>query len=390
MKKSLALVLCIVLAFCFSLSACGDSTAKSDSPAPTTASATPTPSTASTAPASTAPASAGPVEVGKDVTLSFSCFLGSGNKIEEYVVNPLIETLAAKTADIGKITVEYYPGAALAAPDATLDAVKEGVCDIGLVVTAYETGTLPISFMMEYPMEYKSAKAASYTMKEFLDTLQPAEYNDVVRIMQYCSGEGIICNNNHEITSVDGVKGLEIRANAIIGKAISAYGGTPVTMTASEAYEAMRSGLVDGYIGASASISDQKIHEVTTYATQMKVFNVSFTICMNKEVYNSLTEAQRAAIMEVANEVFEKSACNYMEVTADATYKAIEALGHHVYMLTDEENAGFADASAGLMAGYAKELDQKGLDGTKAMELLKKIADKYNAMYPDSANSALK
>lgn len=385
MKKSLALVLGLVLVFCLTLSACASSVSKG-TPAAPTAAAPSAPAAGSTA----APESAAPVEAGKEKTLSFSCFLGSGNKIEDYVVNPLTEKLAEKTADIGKITIEYYPGAALAAPDATLAAIKEGVCDIGLVVTAYETGTLPLSFMMEYPLEYKSAKAASYTMKEFLDTLQPAEYTDVVRLMQYCSGEGMICNNDHEITSVDGVKGLEIRANAIIGKAISSYGGTPVTMTASEAYEAMRSGLVDGYIGASASISDQKIHEVTTYATQMKVFNVSFTVCMNKEVFDSLTDAQRAAIMEAANEVFEESACNYMEVTAENTYKTIEGLGHHVYILTDEENAGFAEASSGLMAGYAKELDGKGLDGTGAMELLKKIAAKYNDMYPDSSNPAIK
>ena len=101
----------------------------------------------------------------KPVTLKFAIYLASGSRYETAVVEPFVKAVEERSN--GSIKFELYTGATLCAADATLDAVKDGLADIGWLYTGNFTGALPITFMMEYPTYFASAKAASYTLPSF-------------------------------------------------------------------------------------------------------------------------------------------------------------------------------------------------------------------------------
>ncbi len=365
-KKIIALLLAIVMTMALLLTGCGSSE--------------------SAAPADSSSSDSGDAAASEDkpVTLKFAIYLASRSRYETSVVEPFVKAVEERSN--GSIKFELYTGATLCAADATLDAVKDGLADIGWLYTGNFTGALPLTFMMEYPTYFASAKAASYTLRDYLAELDPAELDGTHLLMAFCSGEGILINNKREIRAPEDLEGLEIRVNGIMADTISAFGGTPVAMVASESYEAIRSGIVDGYMATPDSVGQFKLYEVTDYATRVHFCNTTHLTLMNEDVYNKLSENQRKILDECAEEVFEDIGCCWFEQSATDVYQEFADNGGTVTYLTEEEEQPFLDLTANLITDYAAELDAQGLEGTKALELLYSLADKYNEMYPDSEN----
>lgn len=319
----------------------------------------------------------------KPVTLKFAIYLASGSRYETAVVEPFIKLVEERSN--GSIKIEPYTGATLCAADATLDAVKDGLADIGWLYTGNFSGALPMTFMMEYPMYFASAKASSYALRDYLRELQPAELDGTHLLMAFCSGEGIVINNQREIKSPDDMKGLEVRVNGVMSDTVKEFGAVPVSMVASEAYEAIRSGICDGYMATPDSVNNFKLYEVTNYATRIHFCNTTHLTLMNEAVYEKLSENQRRILDECADIIFEQSGCNWFEESATTVYEEFAKSGTVTY-LTEEQEKPFLDATEHLIKDYAAQLDAQGLKGTEALNLLNELADKYNALYPESAN----
>lgn len=359
-KKLIALLLAVAMVACLVLTGCGSKNSSNSASDPS-------------------------ASEDKPVTLKFAIYLASGSRYETMVVDPFIKAVEERSN--GSIKFEVYPGATLCAADQVLDAVKDGLCDIGWLYTGNYTGALPLTFMFEYPTYFASAKASSYALRDYLEELQPAELDGTHLLMAFTSGEGILINNQKDIKAPSDLKGLEIRVNGVMAETISAFGGTPVAMVASEAYEAIRSGIVDGYMATPDSVNNFKLFEVTNHATRVHFCNTSHLTLMNQATYDKLSDNQKKILDECAAEVFEQIGCCWFEQSATSTYEEYAASGGTVTYLTEEEEQPFLDLTKDLITNYAKSLDDQGLEGTKALQLLYQLQEKYNALYPDSENT---
>jgi TRAP-type C4-dicarboxylate transport system substrate-binding protein len=310
--------------------------------------------------------------------LSLANYLPAGNPIEEYVVNPLIEGLKA-----GNMEVEYFPGATLLEGDQILDGVINGTADMGIVAVAYTVGRFPISFMFEYPAEYVSAKAASYTMRDAIEQLQPVELSDVKILFPFCSGPGAFLSKV-PVRSFDDMKGLQIRANAIQAEAMQAVGAVPATLTMGETYDALRSGIVDAFVGLQDAGYTFKLYEVAQNMTFYPFCNIAFYVVMSNDTYDALTDEQKQIVDDVSARVFEESASMYQGLTGQLTIDAVLENGGEIITLSDEEIAKFKEATGGLLDDYAAGLDANGLNGSEAKELILKLAAENNAKYPNN------
>jgi TRAP-type C4-dicarboxylate transport system substrate-binding protein len=317
----------------------------------------------------------------KKFNLTFSLYLPAGNSAYDWIT-PLVDGIREETA--GTVNIEVFPGGTLAVGDETADAIRNGVADMGLWPTAYSLGTFPFSYMMEYPgINYSSAKAASYAFTEWIDAMKPAEVQDYKLIFSYCSGPGIFLIATKPVRRIGDFAGLQIRTNATNAPGVAAYGGTPVTLAMSEVYEAMRTGVIQGYLGLTESLVSFKLQEVTKYATLNPNFQCAFMVIMNKDVFNSMSLAQQAAVDRVAKRVWENTACSFLE--RDWAARAIQILRDanvEIITLPEEDQELMVSRTANLLNDYAKTLDRQGLKGTEGLELLKQLVEKYNAIYP--------
>jgi TRAP-type C4-dicarboxylate transport system substrate-binding protein len=224
----------------------------------------------------------------------------AAEKILNYVFNE-IYTRSGET-----IKVDYYPTGTLCSQSNMLDGVMSDTADMGYMQVSDFGSRLPEISMLEYPgIYFASAPAISYAFMEYLDTYNPAEFQDFVLLSPTWGTLGTICENSGPIRSPSDLKGLTIRAAGNMAKSITAFGGVPTDLAITDCYEALRTGVIDGIMTKPVAIGSFKLQEVLKYGIDYPLYNNGGLYIMNKDVYESLSDRQRDAIDSAWKDAFD-------------------------------------------------------------------------------------
>lgn len=373
MKKTLSLVLVLMLILALFVGCGGDNTEPTEAPAATEKPA------ATDQPITEAPSDE-EYDFSNDDTfnLAFTLYLPDGNSAFSWI-DPLCEGVAEATD--GTVNIEVFPGGTLAAGDETADAIKNGVADLGLWATGYGLGSFPYSYMIEYPaLDYTCATSSSEAFNRWLAELQPEESAPYKLLFAYTAGSGVYITTD-PIRDLDDFAGKQIRTNAVNAPNLAAYGGTPVTLAVGEVYEALRTGVIDGYCGITVSTVEFKMQEIAKYATMYPLLNSAFMVLMNQEVWDSMSEGQQAAFDAVSQDVYMNIASCYLERDyADPALETLTAAGVELIDLPQEDLDEMLTLSEAILDEYAASVE----GGTDALARLKEILVETNAEYPEN------
>lgn len=349
-------VICILLILCMTvtvLAACG-----------TSETTTPT-----TTPADTAPTE-------KAVVFKFSFgqpLEGTDGRGYQYLAQCIEEESG------GTIKLELYPSSSLLSNSEVLDALMDGTADIAHVTVAYMSPTIKELTPLEIPGMYSGTRYMDFAY----DLRDPVD--------EICNGYGLkilaclaACNMNFAstkeiIAAPEDMNGVNIRVAGVwMGKAISVWGGNPVTITLADVPTALERKTVDAvYGGTNTVMYPFKLYEMAD--------NVSFTtlqenlgfIGMNLDSWNALSSDQQAAMKRAIN-----SWAVYIEqLQLDDVSSYREALaknGNNVYDLTDEENAVLINQSLTLLD---EAIETAGPKGQELADICEAIRAKYDQPY---------
>jgi TRAP-type C4-dicarboxylate transport system substrate-binding protein len=101
-----------------------------------------------------------------------------------------------------------------------------------------------------------------------------------------------------------------------------------------EIYEALRTGVVDAYIGAVETVNSYAFDEVTKYGTMYPLLNTSFYMFMSPDTYEMLPADLQEILDEVAQDVWEQRANTFMDHSGLDSYDATKDVVQ--YMNFDE------------------------------------------------------
>ena len=101
---------------------------------------------------------------------------------------------------------------------------------------------------------------------------------------------------------------------------------------------------------------------------------------MNQGVWDSLSEAQQKAITETTEKAFDEFLAQGRDADAQVAYDNFEANGLKVVEFDQANLDKMIGASGVLQKEYAQDLDSKGYEGTKNLELFFDLAEKYNSI----------
>ena len=112
-------------------------------------------------------------------------------------------------------------------------------------------------------------------------------------------------------------EGMRVRATGGLGAAFKAVGGTPTSVTATEAYQAMESGVVDTVAFAQhAHLSFGTINQADWWTANLNPGTVNCTVVVNIDAYEGLSDAHKAAFDSSIDEAIEHYLANYGELLA--------------------------------------------------------------------------
>ncbi|HUZ34053.1 MAG TPA: C4-dicarboxylate TRAP transporter substrate-binding protein [Xanthobacteraceae bacterium] len=203
----------------------------------------------------------------------------------------------------GKDDIKMFWGGSVANAKEVPDALSGGAGDIGDIITPYFPDKFPLNNAVGYfiPQPHSTIEIAELMQlwhrqyPQFDQEL--AKYNLKVIGFRPLEKYGLICNK--PIKSIADLKGKRIRTYGFAYPAlVHALGGTPVSMTSSDGYEALQRGILDcSPIGPSLA-HGWKYDEVAKYYVDLPI-GASFghMIAMNLNSYNAL-DPQTKAILD--------------------------------------------------------------------------------------------
>ena len=238
----------------------------------------------------------------------------------------------------GAISFEVVPNGALVPLPEALDAISFGVVPAGMVVASFVSGTIPALGYTEMlgglPVENPSTGEALAQIWPDLDALF-AEHGTKALWGAPAFSSGVICRDGFLHDPADW-QGLKIRtAGRWQAQQVAAMGAIPVPMPPSELYVALQNGVADCALMTPSITMSARLYEVAPYYTDTDLAgNITISI-MNLDTWNGFTDAQRAAIQQVSDEMLQ-TASVAMRESATEGLAALAGLGQ-VYSLTDDE-----------------------------------------------------
>ena len=147
----------------------------------------------------------------------------------------------------GRIKSDIYYSETLAKGNDIVAAVKSGLADAAILRQHAEPGKVPLCTVGEMPGVSSDYWAMSMAFNDLMHSdLMKAEFDsqNMVPFSTTFADDAFLIGNK-AVRTVDDVKKIKISSSGINGQVISALGGTPLSISPPEMYEALYRGTVD-------------------------------------------------------------------------------------------------------------------------------------------------
>ncbi len=257
--------------------------------------------------------------------LSFAHFVPPQHTLTGSVIEPLQAGIANEVGD--ELTIRVYPGGELGkGPLEQYVRVLQGVADIVWGLPGYTSSQFPKTMIAEMPGVIELGEPGYPAIWRSMDMIKD-EFPGTKPLALWTSEPNIFIMKDKDIRTPDDLKGLKIRAaGSTTAAVLEALGATPVQMPAGELYNALQTGLIDGVVTGASAVTDFKLSEVAdSYTIGAPLGRLTFYVVMSQARYDSLSDAQKAAIDKYAGEYLSESAETAWNRVAEETIAGLEA-----------------------------------------------------------------
>lgn len=315
----------------------------------------------------------------------------------------------------GELDMRVYALSLLNAAE-TSPGVRDGIADVGYLLNAYYPAEYPhINLINEASMQLqlidpermgspaKGTYAYNGAYTEFMFKHCPECNDELKRQNQVYTANGsssrygLLCNK--PVTEVADMSGLRMRvAGAHWSRWATEMGGSSLSLTINEIYEAMDQGIIDCNIQSAPEIINLGLTEVVTDITMTIPGGLYAAVggaSVNRDVWQGLSEDQRKAMLRAGQYLSAQIAWEYERMEAEAL-KQVQDQGGRLHEpsqeLMDVTRAFVEKDLASIVSYYGerhkvqraeemltifRELLDKWVDLVQDVESAEQLADLY-------------
>ena len=181
-------------------------------------------------------------------------------------------------------------------------------------------------------------------------------------------------------TTLSEFEGMRIRATGGLGEAFEKVGAVPTSVTSSEAYQAMESGVVDTVAFAQhAHLSFGTINQADWWTANLNPGTVNCPVVVNIDAYEMLSDEERTALDESVPEAIDYYLENYGELLKRWD-SVLEEKGVQKVEIADSEIAAFrAKAADPIRDAWISDMEAQGLPGQELYDLVIKTLEDHRS-----------
>src|SRR6185436_2025181 len=206
----------------------------------------------------------------------------------------------------GRVKIELYPNSSLYKDKEELEALQLGSVQM-LAPTLGKFSAMGLSDYEAFDLPYLFEN-----FKQLLDQLEPKG----LKGLAFWDNGFKQMNANKALRVPADFKGVKLRifSSKVLDAQMRALGAIPQVLAASEMYQAMQTGLVDGNENTESTFYDFKLYEVQKFLTESSHGYVGYLVVANKKFWDGLPADVRKVMEEAmaktttyANAISEKA-----------------------------------------------------------------------------------
>lgn len=284
---------------------------------------------------------------------------------------------AEKMSD-GRITFEHFPSGQMGGASTLPNMTRNGVIDISSVAPAYIPDQLPMSGVADLPgLAESSCVASKALINDMLQPGDPLYEADFKRLKLRPLIAGVIpgyevMTTSKVIKEPDDLSGLAVRSSGgSIDRTVSLLGGSGVAMPASEMYESLLRGTVDGTVLGPVSASPYKLDEVIRYSTLgARLGSFTMTYSIGERSFASLPEDLQKILVEAGRKAT-ASLCEALDRENAASIDEMKRAGVEFFSIDGARSEEWTNAISPVQDMWVKDMESIGRPGGQVLEAYK-------------------
>lgn len=279
-----------------------------------------------------------------------------------------------RLADAGgkhQITWNQAYGGTVAKIGGVLEAIEEGVADMGFVGTLFEAPKMPlhnVSYMTPFGTpDLMSVVNTITTLQSQIPEMAEewTKHNQIYLGGAALDSYGVL--TNFPIKTVADIDGHKLAAPGPSANWIKGTGAVAVAANLNTYYNGIQTGIFEGTLTFMTAAAAIKVHEVAPYIT-ITDFGAQFAggLSINKDIFDSFPTEVQKIFVAVGKEWTIKLAQAQAERASNAI-TSMEKAGATVYKLPDAERANWAAKLPNVPMDWADTMEEKGLPGKKVL-----------------------
>lgn len=286
----------------------------------------------------------------------------------------------------GRITFEHFPSGQMGGASTLPNMTRNGVIDISSVAPAYISDQLPMSGVADLPGLAESSCVASKALINNMfqpgNTLYEADFKRLQLkplIAGVISGYEVMTTST-EIQEPADVTGLAVRSSGgSIDRTVRQLGGAGVAMPASEMYESLLRGTVDGTVLGPVSASPYKLEEVIKYSTQGALLgSFTMTYSIGERSFSRLPEDLQEILVEAGHKAT-ASLCEALDRENIAAIDEMKEAGVEFFAIEDgASKEEWANAISPVQEMWVEDMESIGRPGRQVLEEYKDAIELYS------------
>ncbi|MEM7301417.1 MAG: C4-dicarboxylate TRAP transporter substrate-binding protein [Pseudomonadota bacterium] len=273
-----------------------------------------------------------------------------------------------------KITWSEQYGGSLAKVGDELEAVEEGLAEIGLVASLFDPAKLAVQNVTYFTPFVSSDSTA---VSELIDGLHKStpelraswEANGLEYLGAAIGIDDYLLMTNFPVKSIDDLKGRKIGAPGPAVNWLKGTGAVGVSGNLTTYYNELKTGVYDGVIVFASAALPGKLYEVAPHITKIG-FGAQYAggIAANKDWFDSQPKEVQDALRAAAEE---DRIAYHKDLDASVT-KFLEIMQSKGATVTEVDQAMREKWAAGMdnvAKVWAAKLDEAGQPGTKVLKI---------------------
>ncbi|MBP6019920.1 MAG: TRAP transporter substrate-binding protein [Burkholderiaceae bacterium] len=301
-------------------------------------------------------------------TLRLSNWLPPSHFIVQEMLTPWAADVEQATE--GRVKVEFIN--ALGKPASHLDLVRNGVADVAMSVHTYTSSRFPLVEFAELPFTVDSGEINSVaywrTYQKYM--LDANEHKGIKLLGTWTSPASVIFTTKESVKALADLNGLKLRSPSPIFDAIGAQlGATMLNAPASESYEMLSRGVIDGLYFQHDQIANFNLQKLVKNVVVVDggFGHSSQYLFMNQKKWDAISKADQAAIDKVSGEHVARTFGRKWNQAEIAAIKSVADAGVKTVQIQGAELDGLKAKLAFLETDWIAAANKKNVDGKAAL-----------------------